>query len=352
MMILIAFCCCCVEKRKARVGQQQHKSRLPPLRNTHCAPPCHPTAKNQIIFGLQQREEKLTEKKLIMCIKFSHPTNTTKTEHTTHNVTKTMSNNLILHGNMLSQPTRVILWFCHLNHIPIQFKNVQLHKAEHKSPQFLKWNPNGKIPVLEHAQESSFYLFESQAIVHYLRRLFIVDQHSHWYPEPSSVIDATLSNIQQIAKIDSYLSWHQNHFRPGVAGYAFAKYIGPSSFGRKFTEEQVKNAHVLCLQQLQQLNDYWLTNSSTNNDQRSMFISGAAEPSIADLFCYSELAQLMIVDEWNAKSGQFSTAPLVAPYQNVVKWMKEIEQVNGYSKIHDALLKIATKRFGGGQSKL
>lgn len=279
----------------------------------------------------------------------------------------------VLYGHMLSQPTRAILWFCHLNSIPIQFRLVRLNRLEHKKPQFLQWNPNGKIPVLVHEQ---FILFESQAIVHYLRRwkqqqqqqqqssnvttTTVVDQ---WYPEldvrsssSSSSSSCTTDQIihrqqQQLARIDSYLSWHQNHFRPGVATYGFRKYVGPQIFGVQFSEKDVEEARKPCVQVLAQLNDYWLS-PSTPSTTSTLFIGQVAQPSMADLFCYSELAQLMMIDEWDVDrassqgSFSFSSAPIVAQYGNVVQWMRRVEQLDGYLTVHAELIKVARERFG------
>jgi glutathione S-transferase len=238
---------------------------------------------------------------------------------------------LKLYGNELSQPTRSVLWFSKLNHIPLEFEMVRLEKGEHKSETFLKMNPNGKIPVLLHRSESleDFVLFESQAIVHYLRRLHADKVASHWYPE---------QDLRTIARIDSYLNWHGNHFRPAIAGYVFSAFIGPKTFGKPFTEEQVEKARKNSLDVLQMLNNYWLSDGK--------YIGGATQPSIADLFCYGEISQLMFIEQWDVKSKQFYNAPFFSQFDHVISWMKKIQQLDEYDTIHNATMKIATKRFG------
>jgi glutathione S-transferase len=42
---------------------------------------------------------------------------------------------------------------------------IDLLKSEHRDPEFLKFNPNGKVPLLE---DGGFYLWESHAIMQYL----------------------------------------------------------------------------------------------------------------------------------------------------------------------------------------
>lgn len=236
-----------------------------------------------------------------------------------------------LYGNELSQPTRSVLWFSKLNHIPLEFEMVRLEKGEHKSEAFLKMNPNGKIPVLLHqsGSDEDFVLFESQAIVHYLRRLHPNKVASHWYPE---------QNTRRTARIDSYLDWHGNHFRPAIAGYVFTAFIGPKTFGKTFTEEQVEKARKDALEVLKTLNSYWLADGR--------FIGGATQPSIADLFSYGEIAQLMFVEQWDVKSKQFYKAPFFSGLDHAITWMKKMQQLNEYYTIHSVPLKIATKRFG------
>ena len=48
---------------------------------------------------------------------------------------------------------------------PLDLVLVDLSKGEHKRPDFLRMNPNGRVPVLE---DEGFYLDESHAIMQYL----------------------------------------------------------------------------------------------------------------------------------------------------------------------------------------
>lgn len=49
--------------------------------------------------------------------------------------------------------------------LPCTFVDVNMMQGEHKSPEFLARNPNGKVPVLE---DDGFHLWESNAILCYL----------------------------------------------------------------------------------------------------------------------------------------------------------------------------------------
>jgi glutathione S-transferase len=47
-------------------------------------------------------------------------------------------NKLVVYGNHLSEPSRAVLWFCLINNIPHEFKNVDLTKFEHLKKEFVK----------------------------------------------------------------------------------------------------------------------------------------------------------------------------------------------------------------------
>ena len=57
---------------------------------------------------------------------------------------------------------KVRLLLTQLN-IPFQRLEIDIHKGESRNPEFLRKNPNGRIPVLE--IESAKFIFESNAIM-------------------------------------------------------------------------------------------------------------------------------------------------------------------------------------------
>jgi glutathione S-transferase len=225
---------------------------------------------------------------------------------------------IIFYGNDMSQPTRAVLWFTKLNNIQLNYTVVRLDKLEHKQPSFLKMNPMGKIPVLS-IDNNTPAIFESQAIIHYLRRLHHTP--SQWYPE---------NDLPLVARIDSYLNWHGNHFRPGVAGYAFTV-IGPRSFGTKITEEQTQRAKMACIQVVEILNNYWLQDNKN--------IAGSPNVTIADLFAYSELVQLAVV-LLDCKD-KISDSSFFNKYDNVKRWFKRMEELPHYDSVHRILYRAA-----------
>lgn len=220
------------------------------------------------------------------------------------------------------------MWFAKLSNIPLELRTVRLDRGEHKSEQFLKISPEGKVPVLV---DNDLTLIESQAIVHYLRRKYNV---CDLYPE---------SQLQLIAKVDSYLAWHNNHFRPGVATYGFT-FIGPRSFGVTMTSEQVEKAKRNCHKVIQTLNQYWLASDD------SSFIGGSPKATIADIFAYSELAQLLVLLD-GPSSQKLSQKQYFDEFAHVKKWLARMEQLNDYDSVHKVLYHVVS-RWKATDSKL
>lgn len=84
---------------------------------------------------------------------------------------------------------------------PVEVVRVDLVKGEQRSPQMLKMNLNGKVPVLEH---DGFHLWESHAIMQYL-----ADK------TPGQTLYPT--EIQARADVNRWLFWSAHHFAPSVA---------------------------------------------------------------------------------------------------------------------------------------
>lgn len=85
---------------------------------------------------------------------------------------------------------------------------VNMAGGEHKSPEFLAKNPNGKVPVLV---DGEFSLWESNAIACYVaskdptRKLLPVD-------------------AKQRANVDKWLFWQTAHLSPSIGKIAYERY--------------------------------------------------------------------------------------------------------------------------------
>lgn len=95
---------------------------------------------------------------------------------------------------------RAVMTALHLS-VPVELVVVDMAAREHLTPQFLRLNPNHKVPVL---QDQDFCLWESCAIMQYLadktpgQRVYPVE-------------------IRARADVNRWLFWCSQHFSPAAA---------------------------------------------------------------------------------------------------------------------------------------
>jgi len=115
---------------------------------------------------------------------------------------------------------------CHvlLKELGVEWEEVPLDmgKGEHKSPEFLKLNPNGKVPCLV---DGDFVLWESMAINKYLAKKY----------QP----DLLGGSIENMALIDQWNYWSIVH----VQRYLFEMFMDPSDETRKRCTTAIEPMH-------------------------------------------------------------------------------------------------------------
>jgi glutathione S-transferase len=86
-----------------------------------------------------------------------------------------------------------------LEHKRLPFESQQLHfdKQEHQSPQMLKMNPRGRVPVLK---DNDYVVFESVAILYYLDLKYPQVPIFGLTPEESGVIMRVICEFQAYAE--------------------------------------------------------------------------------------------------------------------------------------------------------
>ncbi|EDP65796.1 glutathione S-transferase-like protein [alpha proteobacterium BAL199] len=99
----------------------------------------------------------------------------------------------------------------HLNS-PVEFVSVSLPKGEHKTPEFLAMNPNGKVPVLTHDGGT---IWESNAIMGFLARA----AGSDLWPSDDKLVEML-----------RWLSWDLQHFTR-YTGTLYFEYVIKPKFG-------------------------------------------------------------------------------------------------------------------------
>ena len=85
--------------------------------------------------------------------------------------------------------------------LAVDFVPVDLPKSEHRTPEFLRKNPNGLVPVLE---DGDLLLTESHAIMQYLADK---TPGQTLYPQ----------ELAARADVNRWLFWNASHFQPAVS---------------------------------------------------------------------------------------------------------------------------------------
>ncbi len=80
---------------------------------------------------------------------------------------------LTVYGHPLSPNARKVVWALEECGAKYDYKHVDIPKGDQKKPEFLKLNPNGRVPVLD---DDGFVLWESNAILWYVADKFGADK--------------------------------------------------------------------------------------------------------------------------------------------------------------------------------
>lgn len=106
--------------------------------------------------------------------------------------------------------------------LPAELITVDLGKGEHKTPEFLAKNPNGKVPTLE---DDGFCVWESNAIICYLAA-----------KKPESGLLPT--DARGMAQVQQWLQWNATTFSPAITEVmmetVYAKFFGRAKDEAKY----------------------------------------------------------------------------------------------------------------------
>ncbi len=91
---------------------------------------------------------------------------------------------------------RVLLALAH-KRLPFESQLLHFDKQEHQSPQMLKMNPRGRVPVLK---DNDYVVFESVAILYYLDQKYPQVPIFGLTPEESGVIMRVICEFQAYAE--------------------------------------------------------------------------------------------------------------------------------------------------------
>lgn len=190
-----------------------------------------------------------------------------------------------LHGLRLSGHSHRAELFLSLLGLPYEFVDVDLMAGQHKSPPFLKLNVFGQVPVIE---DGDVVLADSAAILVYLARSYGA---AHWLP----------ASPRDAAEVQRWLSVAAGQLAFGPAAARLITLFGATLNPK----EVIGRAHGLLKVMEQTLATHpWIT--------------GSAEPTIADVALYSYTL--------TAPEGNVS----LADYPAVRAWLARVEALPGF----------------------
>ena len=182
---------------------------------------------------------------------------------------------------------------------------VQFAKQEHRSPQLLKMNPRGRVPVLK---DDDYVCFESLAILHYLDRK---------YPQPP-LFGSTAQEAGTVERVVcEYQSYAEDHITKIIQAILFQGVEGRA--------EEVERAMGFVMQEARTIE----TRLST-----SAWLVGEAF-SAADIVVFPGIQMLLrVLERREAQDLRGRLLPLETNFPAIAAWIKRVEALPGYDRTY------------------
>jgi glutathione S-transferase len=182
---------------------------------------------------------------------------------------------------------------------------LQFSKQEHKSPQMLRMNPRGRVPVL---RDGEFVVYESLACLVYLDRK---------YPEPALFGTSAEEAATIMRVICEYQAYAEQYVTQIVASVLLETLD-------EDLEKVTKAMHVV-------------TGEARTIEGRlstSDWLVGE-QPSAADLVIYPGIMLLLrALEKREAGELRARFVPMAATYPPIARWMGRMEQLPGYDRTY------------------
>jgi len=189
--------------------------------------------------------------------------------------------------------------------LPYQSHLLQFSKQEHKSPQMLRMNPRGRVPVLK---DGDYLVFESLACLLYLDRQ---------YPEPA-LFGRTPQEAGTIMRV---ICEYQAYAEAGLLQIVSAVFF--ESLDAK-VEEVTRAMHVVAGE----------ARTIEGRLSKSDWLVGE-HVSAADMVVFPQIMLLLRAME-KREAGELRSRflPMEATYPAIAAWIKRVEQLPGYDRTY------------------
>lgn len=199
---------------------------------------------------------------------------------------------------------RVLLLLEHKG-VAYESRLLSLSKAEHKTPEYLRLSPRGRVPAL---CDGEVTLSESLAIMWYLERKF----------EQRPLFGRTPAEAGAIMRA---ISEYTSYVDEAVEGFILPLYFGRAEAERSALD---RHAHTLRVE---------LASLEQGLRERAYVASDAL--SAADLVWYPHLKSIeRAAGKPAAASFEFALLPFAERYPTIAAWCARIEALPGYERTY------------------
>lgn len=182
---------------------------------------------------------------------------------------------------------------------------VQFAKQEHKSPQLLRMNPRGRVPVLK---DGDYVCFESLAILHFLERK---------YPDPP-IFGRSAEEAGTIMRvICEYESYAEDHITQLIYAILFQGIEGH-------------------LEEIERALNFILTEARTIETRltTSSWLVGEGF-SAADIVVFPGIQMLLrALERREAQELRHRLLPIEDKFPAIAAWIKRVEALPGYERTY------------------
>jgi glutathione S-transferase len=206
-----------------------------------------------------------------------------------------------LYQHPMSANARAAIMTVYQLNAPVELVFVDLQKQEQHLPEFLRMNPNHRVPVLE---DGDFYLWESRAIMQYLADK---TPGQSLYP----------AQTRARADVNRWLFWSSQHFAPAI-GIFFWENLVKGMIGRGAPDPaELKRGDALfnefaAVLDIHLADRTWISGSSLTLADLSIAAAyGCAAPGKAPVAWYANIqkwfARMQALEVWQ-RSEQLARA--------------------------------------------
>ena len=200
-----------------------------------------------------------------------------------------------------SGPCWKVILLCELGELSYQSKRLDNSKGEQKTPEFLKLNPRGQVPLLVH---EGFVLHQSKAILRYIDKAFFDSHYSGKTPEDEAHVEQLANEVK-------------HYLEPVI-----------QTIVRPIFRNKLELVSSILEKEAGTLNKELAYIDDILNDKK--FLAGP-KISLADIHLLPSVCRIMRGAKKLEKSGlQIDFKPL-EPFNALKRWLTQMEKLNGYS---------------------